>query len=228
MASAASHNYRLAGWRSPTSLLFVDSTAIAIEPLQPLALPSTLPSGLERDEMSESGQVLPFPSQRPERAGIELVTRLAPSHSLVGSLIEEAGMARWDATAGMAAELTHQAGAMEACYEAETVIIKLRTLVDAQVAHAAEICLHYQEIADRLVALEIKAAQAERVSGQMRLALQRTRVEWCGSAIAARKAADAAQGAVLALTRYIRNGLAAPPSSPIAEPEQLPLFALAG
>lgn len=178
--------------------------------------------------MSENGRVLPFPIQRPERAGIELVTRLAPSHSLVDTLIEEAGMARWDAAAGMAAELTHQARALDAGYERETVVMKLRVLVDAQVAYAAEICLHYQEIADRLVALEIKAAQAERVSGQMRLALQRARVEWRGSAIAARKAADAAQGAVLALTRYIRSGLAAPQSSSIAEPEQLPLFALAG
>ena len=76
--------------------------------------------------MSEGGRVLPFSIQRPERAGIELVTRLAPSHSLVGSLIAEAGMAKWDAAAGIAAELTHQARAMEACFETETVIIKLR------------------------------------------------------------------------------------------------------
>ena len=89
--------------------------------------------------MSEGGRVLPFSIQRPERAGIELVTRLAPSHSLVGSLIAEAGMAKWDAAAGIAAELTHQARAMEACFETETVIIKLRALVDAQVAHAAGI-----------------------------------------------------------------------------------------
>lgn len=178
--------------------------------------------------MFARGLVLRFPTQRPERAGIELVTRLAPSHSLVGSLMEDAGMAGWDAAAGMAAELTQQARALEACYDCETVVIKLRALVDAQVAHAAEICLQYQEIADRLVALEVKAAQAERMTGEARLALQRTRLEWRGSAIAARKAADAAQGAVLALTRYIRNGLAAQKSSSIAEPEQLPLFALAG
>ena len=178
--------------------------------------------------MSENGRVLPFPIQRPERAGIELVTRLAPSHSLVDTLMEEAGMAGWDAAAGMAAELTYQARAIEACYKPETVIMKLRALVDAQVAHATEICLHYQEIADRLVALEIKTAQADRVTGEARLALQRARVEWRGSAIAARKAADAAQGAVLALTRYIRDGLAAPQSCPISEAEQLPLFALAG
>lgn len=178
--------------------------------------------------MSEGGRVLPFSIQRPERAGIELVTRLAPSHSLVGSLIAEAGMAKWDAAAGIAAELTHQARAMEACFETETVIIKLRALVDAQVAHAAGICLHYQEIADQLVALEIKAAHAERVAGEMRLALRRARAEWRGCAIAARTAADAAQGAVLALTNYIRDGLAAPQSLPIMEPEPLPLFALAG
>ena len=91
-----------------------------------------------------------------------------------------------------------------------------------------EFCLHYQEIADQLVALEIKAAHAERVAGEMRLALRRARAEWRGCAIAARTAADAAQGAVLALTNYIRDGLAAPQSLPIMEPEPLPLFALAG
>ena len=76
----------------------------------------------------------------------------------------------------------------ESAFKTETVIIKLRALVDAEVAHAAGICLHYQEIADQLVALEIKAAHAERVAGEMRLALRRARAEWRGCAIAARMA----------------------------------------
>jgi hypothetical protein len=175
-----------------------------------------------------SGVILPFPMPRSQRASIELVTRLAPSRSLVESLMAEAGLATWDAAAGMAAELTHQAKAMEAGYERDTVIIKLRALVDAQIAHAAEICLSYQEIADRLIRLEIKAARTERLSGKMQLAVQRARAEWRGRAIAARAAADAAQGAVRALVAYIRGGLAAPQAAAAEEPEQLPLFAAAG
>jgi hypothetical protein len=175
-----------------------------------------------------SGVILPFPMPRSQRASIELVTRLAPSRSLVESLMAEAGLATWDAAAGMAAELTHQAKAMEAGYERDTVIIKLRVLVDAQIAHAGEICLSYQEIADRLIRLEIKAARTERLSGKMQLAVQRARAEWQGRAIAARAAADAAQGAVRALVAYIRDGLAAPQAAAAEDPEQLPLFAAAG
>ncbi len=175
-----------------------------------------------------SGVILPFPMPRLQRASIELVTRLAPSRSLVDSLMAEVGLATWDAAAGMAAELMHQARAMEAGYDRDTVIIKLRALVDAPIAHAAEICLSYQEVADRLVGLEIKAARAESLSGEMKMAVQRARGDWRGRAIAARAAADAAQGAVWALATYIREGLAAPQAAVAAEPEQLPLFAAAG
>jgi hypothetical protein len=177
---------------------------------------------------ARSGVILPFPMPRPQRASIELVTRLAPSRSLVDTLMAEAGLAAWDAAAGTAAELAHQARTMGAGYERDMVIIKLRALVDAQIAHAAEICLNYQEIADRLIGLEITAARAERLSGEMKLAVQRTRADWRGHAIAARAAADAAQGAARALAAYIRGGLAVPEAPADAEPEQLPLFAAAG
>jgi hypothetical protein len=177
---------------------------------------------------ARGGVILPFSTQRPQRASIELVTRLAPSRSLVDSLMAEAGLATWDAAAGMAVEFTYQARAMEAGYDRDTVIIKLRALVDAQIAHAAEICLNYQESADRLIGLEIKAARAERLSGQMKRVVQRARADWRGRAIAARAAADAAQGAVRALVTYIRDGLDAPQPAAAGEPEQLPLFAAAG
>jgi hypothetical protein len=176
---------------------------------------------------ARGGVILPFPTQRAQRASIELVTRLAPSRSLVDSLIAEAGLATWDAAAAMAAEFTYQARAMDAGYDRDTVIIKLRVLVDAQIAHAAEICLNYQESADRLIGLEIKAARAERLSGQMKWDVQRARADWRGRAIAARTAADAAQGAVRALVTYIRDGLDAPQPAAAGKPEQLPLFAAA-
>jgi hypothetical protein len=176
---------------------------------------------------ARGGVILPFPTQRAQRASIELVTRLAPSRSLVHSLIAEAGLATWDAAVGMAAEFTYQARAMDAGYDRDAVIIKLRALVDAQIAHAAEICLNYQESADRLIGLEIKAARAERLSGQMKRDVQRARADWRGRAIAARTAADAAQGAVRALVTYIRDGLDAPQPAASGNPEQLPLFAAA-
>ncbi len=173
--------------------------------------------------------ILQFPTQRREqRPSIELVTRLAPPRSLVDTLMAEAGLAPWEAAAGMAAELAQQAKAMEAGYKRDEVILRLRTLVDAQIAHAAEICLNYQDIADRLVGLEVKAARAERLSAEMQTILHRARADWRGHAIAARAAADAAQGAVRTLVAYIRNGLAAPQGRASAEPEQLPLFAAVG
>ena len=57
--------------------------------------------------------ILQFPSVRREPSAIEAVARLAPSRSLVDSLLAEAGIAAHDAAAGMARELAHQLRALE-------------------------------------------------------------------------------------------------------------------
>jgi hypothetical protein len=98
--------------------------------------------------------------------------------------------------------------------------------VDAHIAHAVEICRAYQDAADRLVRREVEVAQAGRVQEHVRMRVAAARDEVHGRAIAARIAADAAQGAAAALGAYIREGLGGLAVSD-AEPRQLLLFAAA-
>ena len=88
--------------------------------------------------------ILQFPSVRREPSAIEAVARLAPSRSLVDSLLAEAGIAAHDAAAGMARELAHQLRALEAGEGSDGAIIRLRRLVDAHVLHAMDLCREYQ------------------------------------------------------------------------------------
>jgi hypothetical protein len=145
----------------------------------------------------------------------------------VDTLIAEAGMVARDAATEIAAPFAYQARALEAGFALDEVITRLRRLVDAHVAHAAEICREYQVVVDELMDQEVRAAQAERLDGRRQMALHRARANFRGCAIAARVAADAAQGAVRALACYIREGVAPARCAP-AEPEQLALFASAG
>jgi hypothetical protein len=98
--------------------------------------------------------------------------------------------------------------------------------MDAHIAHAVDICRAYQDAADRLVCREIEVARAERVAAHVRIRLAAARDEVQGRAIAARIAADAAQGAAAALAAYIREGLGSSAVSDV-EPRQLLLFAAA-
>lgn len=168
-----------------------------------------------------------FPVERRERASIELVSRLAPSRSLVDTLIAEARMRMPDAAAEIAAAFGRQVVALEAAYGRDEVITKLRALVDAHVTYAADICRDYQAVADRLMGLEVGAARAERLDGRRHMALHHVRAEFRGHAIAARVAADAALGAVNVLASYVREGTVVPQRSGHAEPEQLVLFGAA-
>jgi hypothetical protein len=104
--------------------------------------------------------------------------------------------------------------------------MRLRGLVDAHIAHAVDLCRAYRDVADRMVSLEVRAAQAERLASPALIALWAARAEMRGHAIAARAAADGALGAAAALAIYIREGLGALPVSD-AEPRQLLLFATA-
>jgi hypothetical protein len=169
-----------------------------------------------------------FQVERRERASIELVSRLAPSRSLVDTLIAEARMRMPDAAAEIAAAFGRQVVALEAAYGRDEVITKLRALVDAHVTYAADICRDYQAVADRLMGLEVGAARAERLDGRRHMALHYVRAEFRGHAIAARVAADAALGAVNVLASYVREGTVVPQRSGHAEPEQLVLFGAAG
>lgn len=171
--------------------------------------------------------VVRFPVERRESAGIELVSRLAPPRSLVDTLTAEAGLPAHDAVAGMSEEFAHQPRTLETGYGRDDAIVRLRSLVDALVTHAAEVCRGYQVSANRLIGIEVRAAQAERLSAADRQGLHLARSELHGRAIAARAAADAAIGAASALAIYIRAGLGALPAS-VVEPRQLLLFGATG
>jgi len=172
---------------------------------------------------SDTSRVVTFPGGQLERPSIELLARLAPSRSLVDTLIAERGLEFHDARAGMAREMTYQARALEAGYGRDETIMRLRGLVDTQIAYAARICRAYQDAADRLLCREVEVAQAGRVTAPVRVRLAAARHEVHGRAIAARIAADAAQGAAAALATYIREGCGGPAVSN-AEPRQLLLF----
>jgi len=146
---------------------------------------------------SDTSRVVAFPGGQLERPSIELLARLAPSRSLVDTLIAERGLECHDARAGMAREMTYQ--------------------------DAARICRAYQDAADRLLCREVEVAQAGRVTAPVRVRLAAARNEVHGRAIAARIVADAAQGAAAALATYIREGCGGPAVSH-AEPRQLLLF----
>ena len=176
--------------------------------------------------VSDRSNVVQFPAVRRGSPSIELVARLAPPRSLVDTLIAERGGAPHDAHAGLAREFAYQVRALEAGLGRDQATVRLRGLVDAHVAHAAEICRAYQEAADRLVHKEVDAAQAIRVSPQARTALEAARAELRGRAIAARVAADGALGAAAALAVYVREGLGGLPMSE-ADPRQLLLFTAA-
>ena len=180
-----------------------------------------------RKQGSDESNVVRFPVERRESASIELVSRLAPPRSLVDTLAAEAGLPVHDAVAGMAEEFAHQARSLETGYGRDGAILRLRSLVDALVTHAAEVCRGYQTSADRLIGIEVRAAQAERLSATDRQGLHLARAELRGRAIAARAAADAAIGAASALAIYIRAGLGALPASAV-EPRQLLLFGATG
>jgi hypothetical protein len=176
--------------------------------------------------VSDMSNLMPFPGGQPERPSIELVARLAPSRSLVDTLIAERGLVSHDARAGSAYEMAYQARALEQGHGRDETIMRLRALVDMQISHAAEICRAYQDAADRLVCREVEVAQAVRVEAHVRIRLAAARDEVRGRAIAARIAADAALGAAAALAAYIREGLGGLAVSD-AEPRQLLLFAAA-
>src|SRR5208337_3337612 len=151
-----------------------------------------------RKRGSDESNVVRFPVERRESASIELVSRLAPPRSLVDTLAAEAGLPVHDAVAGMA-EFAHQARSLETGYGRDGAILRLRSLVDALVTHAAEVCRGYQTSADRLIGIEVRAAQGDRLSATDRQGLHLARAELRGRAIAARAAADAAIGAASAL-----------------------------
>jgi hypothetical protein len=176
--------------------------------------------------VSDISNVVPFPGGEPERPIIELVARLAPSRSLVDTLIAERGLASHDARADLGREMAYQARAIEQGHGRDETIVRLRGLVDAHIAHAVEICRAYQDAADRLVVREIEVARAVRVGAHVRIRPAAARDEVHGRAIAARIAADAAQGAAAALTACIREGLGGLAVND-AEPRQLLLFAAA-
>jgi hypothetical protein len=174
-----------------------------------------------------TSNVVLFPERRAERATIEMVAVLSPSHSLVETLMAERGLVPHDARTGMAREIAFQARTLQAGYGCDEAIIRLPVLVDAQVTYAVDLCHDYSDAGDCLMHLEYEAAHAERLEPQLQMRLAAARGLLHGRAIAARAAADAAVGAVTALSTYVLEGLAGQPAGKV-DPRQLSLSGAAG
>lgn len=178
---------------------------------------------MARETGADQTSVLRFPVEKRERPSVELLVQSAPSRSLVDTLIAERGDEPSDVQADFARAFRKLASALGSGCGRDEAVARLRHLVDAHLAHAIEVCRAYQSAADRMVALEVQAARAERVPVGIRLALDAAQAEFRDRAIVARAAADAALGAASALATYIREELGAMPASE-AEPRQLVLF----
>jgi hypothetical protein len=178
---------------------------------------------MTRETGSDHTTVVRFPLERRERPTVELLIRIAPSRSLVDTLVAERGEEPRDLQADFARAFGALARTLGFGCGRDEAVARLRHLVDAHLAHAIEVCRAHQGAADRMVALEVQAAKAERVPLALRLALDAAQVEFRDRAIVARAAADSAIGAASALATYIREELGASPVS-AAEPRQLVLF----
>jgi hypothetical protein len=125
--------------------------------------------------VSDTSNVLAFPGKTRARPSVELITELAPSRSLVDTLIAERGDQPHDAWAGFAREFAFQARTLEIGHGRDVAIMRLRGLVDAHIAHAVDLCRAYRDVADRMVSLEVRTAQMERVTSPMLVALRAAR-----------------------------------------------------
>jgi hypothetical protein len=178
---------------------------------------------MTREIDADATKILRFPLELRERPSVELLIRIAPSRSLVDTLIAERGDEPHDVQGEFARAFAHQAHFLGLGCGRDEAVLKLRHLVDAHVGHAIDLCRACQDAADRMVALEVQAARAERVPVPLRLALDGARGQFKRRAISARAAADGALGAASALATYVREEHSAAPMSP-AEPRQLLLF----
>src|SRR4029077_8672808 len=95
--------------------------------------------------VSDASNVLAFPGETRARPSVELLMELAPSRSLVDSLTAERGDPPHDAWAGFAVGFALQARTLEIGHGRDTAILRLRVLVDALVAHAADLCRAWQK-----------------------------------------------------------------------------------
>src|SRR6202171_3119291 len=137
--------------------------------------------------VSDTSNVLAFPGETRARPSVELIMELAPSRSFVDTLIAERGDQPHDTWAGFAREFAFQARTLEIGHGRDAAIMRrLRGLVDAHIAHAVDLCSTYRDVADRMVSLEVRAAQAERVASPALIVLWAARAEMRGHAIAAR------------------------------------------
>jgi hypothetical protein len=179
--------------------------------------------GMPHETGADQTTVVRFPVEKRERPSVERLIRSAPSRSLVDTLIAERGHRPHDVQADFARAFANLAHALEVGSGRDEAVVRLRLLVDAHLAQAIDTCRAYQVAADRMVALEVQAAKAERVPLALRLASDAAQLEFRDRAIVARAAADAALGAVSALATYVREELAPSPVSAV-EPRQFVLF----
>jgi len=173
---------------------------------------------------ADGSNILQFPAGARERVSLDVLERLAPSRSLVATLIAERGEEPHDVQAAFAREFAYQAWALERGWGRDEAIIRLRALVDAHVAHAVDICRAFQVAADRLIGLEVRGEREELVPIPLRMELNAARAELPGRAIAARAAADAAYGAAAALAIYVREAVEGALPVSASDPRQLVLF----
>ena len=152
---------------------------------------------------SRSAMILRFPAVRREPPSIEAVTALAPSHSLVDSLLAEVGFEARDTASGFGREFRYLLRAIEIGSGPDDAVIRLRQMLDNHLVHAMELCRAFQATGDRLVGLEVQMGRAAKLGGAGQSALRKARREFRDMAIAARVAADAALGASQALADHV-------------------------
>src|ERR1700733_13799952 len=110
--------------------------------------------------VSDTPNVLAFPGSPRPRPSVDLLMELAPSRSLVDTLTAERGDPPHDAWAGFAREFAFHARTLETGHGRDVAIMRMRGLVDAHTAHAVDLCRAWQDAADRMMSLEVRAAQA--------------------------------------------------------------------
>lgn len=98
-----------------------------------------------------------FPQERRTAPRIETVRGLAPSPTLVASILEERELSLVDLQSEFRAQAVCQAKLLESWLGREATALQLRAVLDAQLVQAAEACRQYQDAADAMVRLEIRA-----------------------------------------------------------------------
>ena len=171
--------------------------------------------------------VLQFPRERSAEPTIETVEQAAPGRALIASILEERGLAGEDIQQEFARQTAQQLALVESMLGRDGAIMQLRAVLEAHLKQAAQACLEYQEAADQMIALEVRAealnARKPWLRGTLASDVYWARAEFRTRALAARAAADAVLGVAEGLASYIRSAPGIPvESSQLTLPLSIP------